>query len=316
MVAESSQIPYSPVVSVIIPCYKQAQYVGAAIESVLSQEYPNVEVVLVNDGSPDDTHQVAAQYEGRIIYIEQPNSGVAVSRNNGFARASGEYIKFLDADDVLTPAMLKLEMEVASKNAVDIVASKHIEVNVDMHPLREVEAPDYQADAFHKLIRGNLAPPLCFLIRRKCLDKVGGFDQKMTPHEDWDMLLRLAAAGFSFGIAPTATALYRVHPASASKNLDRMYDSALRVLFKNESSHADCAACHRAIRQCRAMQRYVYLRRNWTGLFRAQPLPERAARLRRIAMRSIANPAFFGTMMRMVLRQPARFLSAKGGKGH
>src|SRR6516164_9832221 len=93
----------TPLVSVIIPCYRQARYLPEAIDSILGQSYPAVEAVVVNDGSDDDTEAVARRYGDRVRYAWRPNGGISAARNWGIAHARGAYLKFLDADDYLHP---------------------------------------------------------------------------------------------------------------------------------------------------------------------------------------------------------------------
>src|ERR671911_2120937 len=93
-------------VSVVIPCYNQAHFLGEAIESVLAQSYPRFEIIVVDDGSTDDTSKVAARYPG-VRYVYQNNQGVSAARNSGLARSEGEYVVFLDADDRLLPEALE-----------------------------------------------------------------------------------------------------------------------------------------------------------------------------------------------------------------
>ena len=93
----------TPLVSIIIPCYRQGRFLAEAIESALAQSYAAVEVIVVNDGSDDDTDAVARHYAERICYIAQPNCGVSVARNAGMAAARGDFLLFLDADDLLRP---------------------------------------------------------------------------------------------------------------------------------------------------------------------------------------------------------------------
>src|SRR5918993_3738999 len=100
-----------PLVTVVIPCYNQAHFLTEAIESVLSQSYPNFEVVVVDDGSTDDTSEVASRYPQKVRLIRQENRGLAGARNTGIGHARGEYLVFLDADDRLLPKALEVGIE-------------------------------------------------------------------------------------------------------------------------------------------------------------------------------------------------------------
>src|SRR5262245_46484951 len=98
-------------VSVIIPCYRQGRYLAQAIDSCLAQTHPDVEVIVVNDGSDDNTDEVARGYGDRIRYIPKRNGGVSAARNSGIAVATGRYLKFLDADDHLAPQQIEWHLE-------------------------------------------------------------------------------------------------------------------------------------------------------------------------------------------------------------
>ena len=119
-----------PLVSVIVPCYKQAQYLPEAIDSVLAQTYPGVECVVVNDGSPDDTEAVARRYGDRVRYVARPNGGISAARNSGVAFARGDYLKFLDSDDLLT-AHLHAEVESLRQSRAEIAVSGWMEQAAD-----------------------------------------------------------------------------------------------------------------------------------------------------------------------------------------
>src|SRR5690606_3615953 len=98
--------PDLPLVSIVIPNYNYGRFIAEAIESVLNQTYPNIELIVVDDGSSDDSLEAIRQYEKKLILISQKNSGVVVARNNGAAKSRGEYISFLDADDVIEPTFI------------------------------------------------------------------------------------------------------------------------------------------------------------------------------------------------------------------
>src|SRR5437660_6526968 len=100
-----------PLVSIIIPCYNQAQYLAETIDSALAQTYRPIQVLVVNDGSPDDTEKVARAYGDRIDYIYRENGGLSAARNTGIARATGFYLKFLDSDDQLHPEQIARQMD-------------------------------------------------------------------------------------------------------------------------------------------------------------------------------------------------------------
>ena len=100
----------APLVSVVIPCYNQAHFLGEAIESVLAQTYPHLEIIVVDDGSPDNTEEVATRYSG-VRYVQQANQGLAAARNTGLRHSTGAYLVFLDADDRLLPQAVEVGLQ-------------------------------------------------------------------------------------------------------------------------------------------------------------------------------------------------------------
>ncbi|MBK6510381.1 MAG: glycosyltransferase family 2 protein [Haliea sp.] len=101
---------HNPLISVIIPSYNCGKYLVEAIESVLSQDYPRIELIVIDDGSTDDSQQLLRAYVDRLTYKSQPNAGIAAARNAGFKLATADFVAFLDADDIFTPGRLRLQM--------------------------------------------------------------------------------------------------------------------------------------------------------------------------------------------------------------
>src|SRR5215212_8886473 len=127
----------SPLVSVVIPCYNQAHFLGEAIESVLAQSHPNFEIIVVDDGSPDDTSEVAARYPG-VRLVRQENQGLSGARNAGLARSEGEYVVFLDSDDRLLPEALEAHLEhLETRPECAFVSGYYKLMADDGSPLRE-----------------------------------------------------------------------------------------------------------------------------------------------------------------------------------
>ena len=212
-----------PLVSIVIPCYRQAHYLSQAIESALAQSYPRVEAVVVNDGSDDDTDRVAECYAGRILYITKTNGGLPSARNAGIRAASGKYLHFLDADDILhqdSVATLVTAME-RTGHPLGIMGFK---VFSELCPVQQ--AIPVMFDTLHHLlpalICGNFAPPHAFLVRKDLVVEVGMFREELCSCEDWDLWLRLAFRGAEVLPVPIAGAYYRHTPGSMSTNRLRM----------------------------------------------------------------------------------------------
>ena len=246
-----------PILSVVIPCFKQAKYLATAIDSALNQATDHgssaVQVIVVDDGSPDNPAGVVREFGRRIQFIAQPNSGVGAARNLGLSAAAGQYIHFLDADDVLLPGMLTEHLKVMQATGADVTCSGYNRIDAEGKILRTESAPLFVPDPFHALLPMNLCPPVCYLFKRSVVNAVGGFDpdRRKSGHEDWDLFLRIAARGVRFEPVAAVVAGYRVHgEASASSRYASMYDSGRAVLKKIEKSHGHCPACgdrfHRA----------------------------------------------------------------------
>jgi glycosyltransferase involved in cell wall biosynthesis len=212
----------NPRVSVIIPTYNTARYIAEAVESVLAQTYCDFEVLVVDDGSTDNTHQVLQPYLNKIEYIWQENQERAHTRNNGIRRARGEFIAFLDSDDVWRPG--KLAQQVAAlDSATQAVLAYGVALNIDeaRRPLNfwgsryscgqpdpsGASAPQiYQPGG--EILFGTPLMPSVVLVRRAALDQTGLFDPQATPVEDWELWLRLAQRG-AFAFIPTVVCEYR-----------------------------------------------------------------------------------------------------------
>jgi glycosyltransferase involved in cell wall biosynthesis len=224
-----------PQVSVIIPTYNRSKLLRLAVESVLAQTYPNVEIIVVDDGSTDDTPSVIAQYAGRATYIRQANAGVSAARNRGFRSASGEYVNFLDDDDLLMPAKLERQVQVLdTRPEIGLVHCGYYCIDGDGNRLRKVcLLPD---GTLRELAIIDLMWSGAPLIRRQCLEQVGLFDEKLPWRgqysEDWDMWLRIAQAGYQFACVQEPLGAYRFMPDSVMANVSKVEDGAFAVLDK------------------------------------------------------------------------------------
>lgn len=204
-----------PLVSVIIPTYNSAPTICRAIDSVLAQTFDDVEIVVIDDGSTDDTVQRLRQYEGKIAYHYQPNQERSVARNRGIQCSRGAYVAFLDADDHWLPN--KLELQVSLLRACPEIGLVYSWVHI-VDQAGEIvgrlghERPSTEsagADLFRWLLLGYSVPTLSVVVRRDCFDSVGVFDESITYCEDWDLWLRIAGK-YPFGHVAQPLACYRV----------------------------------------------------------------------------------------------------------
>jgi glycosyltransferase involved in cell wall biosynthesis len=224
-----------PKVSVVMTCYKYAQYLPKAIESVLNQTYPNLEVIMVNDGSPDNTDEVMQPYlaDPRVRYIKQPNSGQTIAKNNGIAAATGEYIAFLDADDIWDLRKLEKQMPLFANPRVGIVYSGMDQIDDAGNP-----AP-YEVTALSRpragriveaLFADNIVPFSAAVARRECFEKVGVMDTSLRMAIDWDLWLRMSVH-YEFDFVDEPLLHYRIgHPNQMSKNYFVRAKDTMRIM--------------------------------------------------------------------------------------
>jgi glycosyltransferase involved in cell wall biosynthesis len=223
------------IVSVIVPVYRGEQFVAAAIESVLEQTYRSFELVIVNDGSPDDSDRVIRRFlpHPQIKYIEQANGGVAAARNTGLANANGTFVALLDQDDVWLPQ--KLDRQVAYLEAHPHIGLVHTRVEcMDARGepcscIKAIGVIPLEGFCSGQLLLGNGIAPLTVLMRRHCIEEVGGFDQRFAPTDDWDLWLRIARR-YPLGFMDEVTARYRVHHEMVSKDRFKMQQAALALV--------------------------------------------------------------------------------------
>jgi glycosyltransferase involved in cell wall biosynthesis len=213
-------------VTVIIPCFNAAGFVGDAIESALSQSWSAIEVVVIDDGSTDDSVGVLRRFGDCVRWETGPNRGACAARNRGLEMARGEWIQFLDADDLLLPS--KIERQI--KHALGLsqqTMSACLGVSLDGDKFFDWQysrAYDSASDPLGFVLGGALPTP-AILHARQNLSAVGGFDESLPCSQEFDLHLRLVASGL--GIAQLPEQLYRVRrqPGSVSSN-------SLRVLMQ------------------------------------------------------------------------------------
>lgn len=222
-----------PLVTAVIPAYNAARFVGAAIQSVLSQTYRDIEIIVVDDGSTDDTAVAVRPFADRVRYVRQDNSGVSVARNHGISLSRGEYVALLDADDEWEPEKITVQVSALSDRP-ESVASFTATTYVDERSgTSRVERCRDASDMTAALLVSSsvVGPPSAALIRRRTLAKVGGFDPLLSQSADWDMWLRLAEVG-PFAIIDRPLVRYRLHLTNMSRNARLLERDSLRVLDK------------------------------------------------------------------------------------
>lgn len=234
----------SGLVSVVIPAYNVGGHIGEAIGSVLSQDYPAIEIIVVDDGSKDDTAEVVATGFPQVILIRKANGGAATARNAGIQQAQGEFVAFLDADDIWLPGKLKAQVN-------HLRAHPEVEMNctafsqwtsnaegVFPDPLSVVPDQTSVADdaidrensgwAYHKLLLRNFVWTTTVMMRRSLIDKIGLYDESFRLGQDYEYFLRASRETEVHRLA-RVFALYRQHPGSATaRGID--YNYAARII--------------------------------------------------------------------------------------
>lgn len=228
--ASESDRDGTPLVSVIIPCFNQAHYLEESIESALGQTHGHLEVVVVDDGSSDNTGEVARRYPGLTV-VRQDNRGLAVARNVGLEASRGEYVVFLDADDLLRPHAVASGLAVLeAEPSCALAVGRFDYMDAQGEPLPTPRWADPGREHFAALLRANyVGPPASALHRRSALEEVGGFDVGLRAAEDYDLYLRIACTRAIRAHNPIV-ANYRLHGRSMSRDPALMLDSVLRVL--------------------------------------------------------------------------------------
>ncbi len=227
-------------VSVIIPCYNQAHFVGAAIESVLAQTWPQREIIVVDDGSRDDPAAVVARYAG-VQLIRQTNQGVSAARNHGMRASQGEFLVFLDADDRLTPRALETHLQHLQARpdcAPDwVMAAGHYrEIAADGAVLGLPVQRCVTSEHYATLLGGGdcVWLPGAVLYRRAVLEALGGWDTARSGCADFELYLRIAQR-FPIACHDAIVAEYRQHLPSMSRNSAAMLLDALAV-FRGQAT--------------------------------------------------------------------------------
>lgn len=236
-----------PLVSIIIPAYNYARFLPQTLQNILEQKYSDWECIIVDDGSADDTAQVAAQFtagDARFRYVHQHNQGLSAARNTGIAHSKGTYIQFLDADDLLHDNKISLQAAFLEAHpAVEIVYGDFLYFHTD-RPAQKLKGRDKEEHAEKHLLSSgcgmemakrfcvnNFIPVSAPLVRRSIIDKTGLFDTAYRSYEDWQYWFRCCLQGACFEYQPLAgTETYiRFGHASMMGNTKKMVANGIRI---------------------------------------------------------------------------------------
>jgi glycosyltransferase involved in cell wall biosynthesis len=248
----------SPTVSVVIPCFNQGHYLREALQSVMAQTSPAAEVIVVNDGSTDNTAEVARGYPN-VRCIQQPNSGLASARNAGVAHTTSECLVFLDADDRLRPDALAIGVrELLAHPTCAFVWGRCVRIDEQGRQLPTVPPPPVVGDAYEALLRNNFIwTPAVVMFRRSLCAPMMRFNPAVDASADYDLYLRLVRR-FPIHGHPAIVAEYRVHAGSMSRDASVMLTGTMKVLRAQRPYVAEHEAYARAYDQGRRFWQTFY----------------------------------------------------------
>ncbi|MFN7948958.1 MAG: glycosyltransferase family A protein [Blastocatellia bacterium] len=251
---QSAQLkPEAPVVSVVIPAYNCAGFIGETLDSVFAQTFSGYEVIVINDGSPDtpELERVLEPYRERIVYLRQSNRGPGAARNAGIRRARGEYVALIDSDDQWLPQFLSEQLRALQNDpALDLIYADALFFGDSQLAGQTFMSatPSRGPVNFESLLNWQCVVLLSTVVaRRQALIDGGLFDEEFYRCEDFALWLRMAHRGMRLGYQPKVLARYRCRPDSLSASSTRMFASEIEVLRLIERTCALSSARHRLL---------------------------------------------------------------------
>jgi hypothetical protein len=215
-------------VSVVIPVFNAEEYLERTLASVFAQTYPHIQVTAVDDGSTDGSLGILERHEDRLTIVRQQNRGVAVARNRGVMEADGEWIAFLDADDLWHPHKIERQLRICEGFDWSHTDSVFMGGANDGHRDSELTAKS-EGMVFEQLVCSNFIGTSSVMIRRDCFIAHGGFRESLSSIEDWDLWIRVSRT-HAVGYLDEPMMRYRVHAASASRRTRSTLPNHLKVI--------------------------------------------------------------------------------------
>ncbi len=233
-----------PQVSVIIPAYNAMKFLPITLDGVLKQTFQDFEVIIVDDGSSDSIKEWSKSIEDqRVVFISQDNQGPAAARNRGIRQAKGEFLAFLDADDLWFNTKLEKQVKILENNPnIGLVYTWLGSIDGLGNIRGKIIKNNLEGDVWKTLIEHNIiecgSTPM---VRYSCFEKVGNFDPQLAYAQDWDMWLRIASE-YRFKVIPEVLVYYRIHPNNRSKNwqiMEPSYEIIMNKAFENVSTERE-----------------------------------------------------------------------------
>ena len=275
-------------IAVVIPAYNSARFLREGLDSVLSQTYPVAEIIVVDDGSKDNTREVVESYAPPVRYFWQANSGVSPARNGGVQETTSPWVAFLDADDAWEPRKIERQVKALQANPDAVLCyTGKLFIGPD-GPGQVCEA--IAADHLWPLLRyQNPITPSTVLMRRDVFEAAGGFDKRFLGCEDWDLWFRLGSQAKMVALNEPLTR-YRVTPTGLSMNFDKMLSEVGKMISIS------------LIKDLRGWERGSWRRRAWSAEL------SRCA----ISAREVSDPRALPFLLRSLAMWPSpRFLSKR-----
>lgn len=229
--SERAATPVTGLVSVVTAAYNMGGYIAETIDSILGQDYPHVESVIVDDGSTDDTAKVLERYrdDPRVRVVQQANAGQTVAKNRGIAESRGEFIAFCDADDTWRRDKLSLQIRRFDDPRVAVVYSDIECVDGKGQPLAYYDIEHFEGRVTAQLLIDNFVPFPTAVVRASVLRAARGFDESLSMSIDYDLWLRISVE-HRFAFVPERLANYRIWEGQMSKKTGERLENFMRLL--------------------------------------------------------------------------------------
>lgn len=224
-----------PLVTIVVPSYNRADYIAETIESLLIQTYQNREIIVIDDGSTDNTKEIVERYVPQVQYVYQQNSERGASRNHGLRLAKGEYISFLDSDDLWLPEKLAADVEfIEARPNVGVVYTDALQIDSEGNYLKKLNAGRHSGEVTGNILRENFVKIGAHLILTDKAREIEGFneDRELSGSEDWEFWVRLSTIT-EFAFNPVAFVKIRTHEANTMSNpegMERSMNCSVRLL--------------------------------------------------------------------------------------
>jgi len=252
-------------VSIVIPVFNGGQFLRQTIDSALAQTYQPTEIIVVDDGSTDESPLILKGYESHIMVVTQANAGVAAARNTGVSRSHGEWVAFLDQDDLWDARKLQVQLSHADEND-DLIHCNRGEIDSCgriVRPYRMKPNHD-KTSRLADIILGHNISVCTAVVRRRALNAVGAFDPaNRFGTDDWQLWLTLAATGHRFHYIDEVLSSYRRHLHNASLNVDSMVSGALYALKRTQEKFPQ-AFGYDVMRACKARMKFTFFDAGYT----------------------------------------------------